>query len=94
MQKKETVRAFRFEMKSWEEGRLNLYWEGEWNDKWKISKLEFWDVKKHLGFVRKFGGEGKGRLWRVRNIGENDKIFHNFLKSNFLEYDKLMFMIN
>jgi len=26
-----------------------------------------------IDFVCEFGGEGKGSLWRVENIGENDK---------------------
>jgi len=47
-----------------------------------------------LDLVWEFGGEGKGRLWRVGNMGGNGKIFHIFLKCNFLENDKLMFMIN
>jgi len=35
------------------------------------------------GFVWEFRGKGKGRLWRVENIGENGKIFHTFSKTNF-----------
>jgi len=31
-----------------------------------------------LGFVWEIEGDGKGRLWRVGNIGENGKIFHIF----------------
>jgi len=31
-----------------------------------------------LRLCLEFGGEGKERLWRVGNIGENGKIFHVF----------------
>jgi hypothetical protein len=37
----------------------------------------------NLAFVWEFGGEGKGKLWRVGNMGENGKIFHIFLKESF-----------
>jgi len=49
-----------------------------------------WAIFLPLGFVWEFGGKGKGR---VGNIGENGKI-HIFWKSNFVENDKLMLMIN
>jgi len=57
-----------------------------------ISSLIYFSFRLCLGVWR--GGEGKRRLWRVRNIGENGKIFHIFWKSNLLENDKLMLMID
>jgi len=47
-----------------------------------------------LGFVWEFEGEGKEGHCGKRNIGENWKKIHIFLKSVFLENDKLVFMIN